>query len=179
MKKFIGWVGGIAAAVISSVLIYYLTRPTPPPPAITFEGMVINGVENAPLKEAMVIFEIKGAASNNGPLHDFTDEHGSYRMDFSGLNKSTGIALHAKAKGFRDPAPILLASIENDNRHDFVLMPLPVATPAATPVTSPNPTHTPAATPLPVATPHPMVFSHPPAYVRKMTAPAIKIQFQK
>jgi hypothetical protein len=125
----------------------------------------------------MVVFEIKDAASKGDSLHDFTDDHGSYRMDFSGLNKATRVSIHAQAKGFREPAAIALSSLLDDNRHDFVMMPL--ARPSPTPVAIPHgtPAATPVATPGPQATPPRLL--HPPEYIRKVASPAIRIEFKR
>ena len=168
MKKFISWAGGIVAAVVSGVLIYRLTTPTPvppPPPPMTFEGMVIDGAQNTPVQGAMVTFEIKEISPNSGPYHDFTDEHGSYRKDFSGLDKSSSVVVHAQAHGFGEVRAFTFNPLGGDNLHDFMLMPLPVAHPGATPP--------------PAATPHPEVLTHPPVFVRKMDVSPIQVQLQK
>lgn len=157
-SKFIKWVGGIATPVIVAVLIYHFTTPKAPPapPApVTFEGMVINGAANAPLQGAMVSFEISETAG--GPYHDFTDEHGSYRIDFAGLKTPVRATLRAAANGFLPSKPIPLTANGNDNRADFVLHPI-------APQTGGTPTPTP-----PVAT-------RPPVYIRKIPVEAIRIR---
>jgi len=53
MKKFLGWLGGILAAFITGYAIWYFTVPH----TTTFEGMVINGPEVAPLANAIVSVE--------------------------------------------------------------------------------------------------------------------------
>jgi hypothetical protein len=120
MNKVIGWVAGILATVIGSCLVYYLTRP---PTTTTFEGMVINGEASAPISGALVSLEIKSAA-NGEPYHDFTDEHGSYRLDFTGLEKSTTVTIAVTAHGFEALAPASIRAAPLDNRRDFVLTPL-------------------------------------------------------
>jgi len=168
MKKVMSWVAGIAATVISSVLIYRFTTPkaVPPPPApMVFEGMVIDGAQNAPLKGAMVTFEVKDSAPNTGPLHDFTDDHGSYRKDFSGLDKASTVVLHAQANGFKAASAFTFSALGDDNRRDFVLLPLPG--------TGPN------GRPAPEATPHPELLVHPPLFIQKMATPVIRIQLQR
>jgi hypothetical protein len=141
MRKLIGWLGGIASAVITAVLIYHFTVPKPPTPPTTFEGMVIDGKQSVPIKEAMVLFEVEPGTSGNGPYHDFTDENGSYKMDVSELPSSVKVVLRAQAKGFHESKPVSLAALKNDNRTDFVLIPLPTPEPA-----HPGPTPTPAVT---------------------------------
>ena len=130
--------------VIASLLIYYFT-PKPPVPT-TFEGMVIDGVQSVPIKQAMVLFEVEPGAPGNGPYHDFTDENGSYKMDVAGLPDTVKVTLRVQAKGFHESRPVALAVLKSDNRTDFVLVPLPTpephpgATPAATPPATPLPT---------------------------------------
>ena len=158
-SKFIKWVGGIATPVIVAVLIYHFTTPKPAPPApapVTFEGMVIKGAANAPLQGAMVSFEISETAG--GPYHDFTDEHGSYRIDFTGLKTPVRATLRAEANGFQPSRPLSLAANGNSNRADFVLHPVPQQSSGSTA----TPTPTPAST-------------HPPVYIRKFPVEAIKI----
>jgi hypothetical protein len=163
LRKFVVWTGGaVVAPVLTAVLIYRLTNPTPatppapsPTPApIVFEGMVISDA-NAPLKGARVSFEISD--TQGGPYLDLTDEHGSYRIDFAGLKTSSHAAVHVQANGFEPAPPKLLDTIQIDNRADFVLKPLP------TPVGA-SPTPTP-----------PPVF-HAPIYVRKLPVQTIRIQ---
>jgi hypothetical protein len=160
-RKFVAWTGGIVAPVLTAVLIYHFTNPKPappPPPAptpVTFEGMVVDGAANAPLKGAMVSFEISD--TEGGPFLDFTDEHGSYRADFNGLKTSARATVRVKANGFEAAPPHLLHTIESDNRADFILHPLP---PAA------------GATP----TPTPPSVLHPPVYVRKVPMQVIDIR---
>lgn len=156
INKFLGWAAGIAGTVIASVLIYHFTTPAPP---VTFEGMVINGAVNAPLQGAMVSFEI--ADTPGGPYHDFTDEHGSYRLGFNGLKNRSRAVIRAEANGFQPSRPLALASLTSDNRADFVLHPIPAHT-------GPGPTPSP--------TPQPTVNVRPPIYVRKSSAQMIRIQ---
>src|SRR5262249_5108705 len=130
---------------------------------------------NAPLKDAMVTFEIQESVPNSGPYHDFTDEHGSYRKDFSGLDKSSGMVVHAQAKGFEEVKPFVFAALVEDNRHDFILLPLPAAHPSQA---HPSAAH-PSASPAPAPTPHPEVLIHPPEFIRKMAVDAIRVHLQK
>jgi len=134
MGKFIGWLGGMLTAVIGGWLVWYLTRP---PATTTFEGMVINGEASAPVAGAMVSVEIKGIPSSE-PYHDFTDEHGSYRIDFTGLSKSSGATGQGQARDFQPAASTAIATVVLDNRHDFVLKPLAMAGPNPPPPTSPG-----------------------------------------
>jgi hypothetical protein len=129
MKKFLGWLGGILAAVIATVLGWYFTRP---PQTTTFQGMVINREASAPVSGAMVSIELSGAP-NNQPFHDFTDGNGSYRLDFTNLSKSTTAKIEVTAKGFEVPRPASITSVTMQNRLDFEMTPLPSAGPPPPP----------------------------------------------
>lgn len=159
LQKFVIWVGGIVAPVVTAVLIYHFATPkpapapTPTPAPITFEGMVITDM-NAPLKGARVSLEISD--TQGGPYLDLTDEHGSYRVDFAGLNMSSRAAVHVQANGFEPAPPKLLKTIQTENRADFVLKPVP-----------PQAGSSPSPTPTPVA--------HPPAYIRRIPTQVIRV----
>ena len=113
--------------------------------------MVIDGGNSIPIKEAMVQFEVEPSSPGNGPYHDFTDENGSYKLDVSDLPDKVKVTLRAQAKGFHESKPIALAALKNDNRTDFVLVPIPTETPH----TNGNPAGTP--TPPPQTTPAPPI----------------------
>lgn len=128
MGKFIGWLGGILATVIGGWLLWYLTRA---PATTTFEGMVINGEAHAPVVGAMVlvkIAKIKGESSNE-LYYDFTNEHGSYRLGFTGLGKSSTATIQVSANDFQPAEPKSIDRVTVDNRHDFDLTPLVPPTP--------------------------------------------------
>ncbi|HKV95562.1 MAG TPA: hypothetical protein VJW20_23655 [Candidatus Angelobacter sp.] len=156
MRKFIGWLGGIAATVIAGYVLWYLTnKPAPPAPApsqaIIFEGMVIDGSKNLPLQKAMVSFQIDGS---NNLYHQVTDENGAYRIDFTDLTKSSSVVVNAEANGFNKATPVKFARHSTDNHQDFLLTPVATAPPP----------------PVATATPHPLVLSHPPVYIRRAMA---------
>ncbi len=157
MGKFLGWLAGILATVIAGYLIWYLEKPKPP---TTFEGMVIDGALNAPVQNAMVSIEISGSVANGGPYHDFTDEHGSYRIDFLDLGKPSSVTFEVSAKGFKEPAPASLSIVENDIRKDFVLAPVATRPPS----------------PGGVELPHTAAQARPPAYIQKRITQAIRMQ---
>lgn len=155
MKKFISWVGGIAAAVLSAVLISHFNQPPSP---ITFEGMVIDQIQNVPLHNAKVSFEVEQNPSSK-TYHDFTDEHGSYKLPFDGLSKASKVIVSVHANGFHDPQPVPLDSLNNSNRVDFELSPL----------STPNPT----LKPRPATPPSPL--AQRPKYIPKLPVQAIRI----
>jgi hypothetical protein len=113
MVKTLGWLGGIVAAVVAGLLVWYFTVPT------TFEGMVYDQRSNAPVSGATVIFEIQGVA-NNGPFRDVTDNNGSYKLDVSNLHPWATVVAHVQANGYRNSDPFAFPSA-GDNRKDFSL----------------------------------------------------------
>jgi hypothetical protein len=172
MKKFLSWVGGIAATVIAGVLVYRFTTPPPPPPPepeIAFEGMVIDGERNVPVKSALVSFQVDGASEADA-YHDLTDEHGSYGIKLSGLNKTTSVVLRVHANGYHDESK-QFPSLTDDNRYDPIMTTLPTPPP-------PPPPH--GATPTPTPSPTLKVLMRP-QYIQKMSIQTFKIapQFQK
>jgi hypothetical protein len=164
--KFVGWLGGIAATVISGYLLWYFTQPKPtppppPPPAVTtLEGMVYSG--SAPVAKAMVAVNVTGAMGVNGAVHDITDDHGAYRFDFTGLPKDADATVSVTAPGYDDVAPVPIVSpLQADNRKDIALTPTPT-------VAAPGP-----------QTAAPAVQTNPakiPFYVRKSAAEAMKFR---
>lgn len=165
MKSFMTWVGGIVATVIGGLLIYYFTRPTPPPPEFAFEGMVIDGERSVPIKDALVSFEVEGAKPADA-YHDLTDDNGSYGIKLSGLSESSKVTLRVHASGYRDESKHFTALI-NDNRYDPILKAMPTPTPP------PGPHATPAPTP-----PAPLNLGHL-KYVQKMSIPTFKVALEK
>lgn len=130
--KFVGWLGGIAATVLSGYLLWYFEQPKPTPPqppsaaVTTFEGMVYSG--DAPVAKALVALELTGNAGANGAIHDLTDENGAYKIELTGLPPSTGATLSVVAKGFENGAPKLLSSpLQADMRVDIPLSPVVLA----------------------------------------------------
>lgn len=166
MKKFLGWLGGILGTVIGGYLIWYLTVPHTT--TTTFEGMVINGPAVAPLANAIVSVEFAGGTANGGPFHDFTDEHGAYRLDFTGLGKVSGVTIAVQAKGFQAAPPARLQAVVADTHQDFVLV--PENSPAPPP---PPPSGTTA------AESHTPMVARMPAYVQKSAAQAFRFTFQQ
>ncbi len=94
-NAFIKWVAGILATVISSVLIYYLTRPVPPPPAsIQIEGRVIDLAEKSLIEGAHVTLR---AGKYSGL--QLTDSLGRYGFDVP-LPETTEATFVIEAAGY-------------------------------------------------------------------------------
>jgi hypothetical protein len=119
--------------------------------------MVYSG--DAPVPKAMVELDLTGTSSN-GPVHDITDENGSYRFDFTGLPTAAGAILRVSAPGFKESAGKSFASpLQTEIRFDF---------PLASVLTVPFHGATARPTQAPVA--------HLPVYIRKGAAQAMHIK---
>lgn len=183
--KVVGWLGGIAATVISGYLLWYFEqpKPTPPPPpapaVTTFEGMVYSGSD--PVAKALVGVVLTGSAGANGAIHDITDDHGAYKIELTGLPEGTGATLSVAAKGFENAAPKILAGpLQSDVRVDIPLSPMVVAgvtTPPPPVSATPGESAAPPTTAAPGQTKNP-VFTHlhAPFYVPKSAALATKFK---
>lgn len=167
MKKLGVWIAGIIGPIIVGYVVWLMTRtpPPPPPPAVTtFEGMVYSG--SAPVAKAMVAVDLTGAAGENGPVHDFTDENGAYRIEFTGLPSDAGATLSVTANGYKAAGSKSLTSpLKTDTHLDFPLDPVMVVAPQPGPGLHPL---------------HPVEQGvvHMPVYVPKIASKAVRIQVQ-
>ena len=161
MKKVGAWLAGLLAVVLGGWLTWYLTRP---PAVTTVEGMVYTG--DAAVPNAMVEIDLTGDNANAGPVHDLTDQNGSYRIEFTGLPHGAGAVLRVAATGYLDAQPQTLASpLETDTHLDFALIHA-VTTPAV------------GAAPH-LAQPHsPPLMAHIPAYIPKAANKATMIKIR-
>ena len=97
MSSFLKWVAGIIAAVISGVLIYYLTTPKGPAPSqtsIQIEGRVIDLATKKLIEGAHVTLR---AGKYSGS--QFTDTSGRYGFDVS-LPETTEATFEIAAAGY-------------------------------------------------------------------------------
>lgn len=166
MKKFVSWLGGIAAAVIAGVLVYRLTVPPPPPPPapeILFDGMVIDDERNIPVKDALVSLQVEGVGASDA-YHDLTDGNGSYAIKLAGLSKTSPVELRVHANGYIDQTKKFEALID-DNRYDPLLKGVP----------PPPPPHGGAPTPTPLVP----VSVVRPRYIQKLSVQTFKVALQK
>ena len=115
MGKVGGWLAGVAATVISGLAIWYFTVYVPSQASQStqttqssqqqqaqtkIEGMVYSGM--SPVANAKVTLRLSGSAGANGPILDFTDDHGSYMFLLTGLPQGTGATLEAEAAGYEN-----------------------------------------------------------------------------
>jgi len=147
MGKFLGFVGGILAAIIGGYGVWYLTRP------ITVEGMVIDRSTNNPVGKAMVSVQI--GSSSRDSFHDRADENGSFGVELTGSAWRSTVVLLPAVAGYRDEGPTRVVVTLGVNHHDLYVIPL-----ASAPV-PPSTGGTPGAN-------HPAM-AHPPAYIRRAT----------
>lgn len=132
MKAFLGWVGGILAAVISGFIVYKMTVPPAPVAVTSFEGMVYSGSD--PVPNAMVVIDLSGVGAGSGSFRDETDDHGSYRLDIQEMPKSWSGTASASAKGFVASAPAALTGpAGTEIRKDIALSPERVTSGGASP----------------------------------------------
>jgi hypothetical protein len=160
------WLAGILAGIIVGCAVWYFTKAPAPPVVTTFEGMVYS--KSVPVPKAMVAVEFTGEANNTGPVHDFTDDNGSYRIDFTGLPKGAGATVRVSATGFKDPkARSVAGPLEQDIHVDFPLEPV-----AEVHLPTPSPVHGPVERPIEPA------IARAPVYIRKGAAQATQIKIQ-
>jgi hypothetical protein len=134
MGKVGAWLAGILATVIGGYAVWYLTRP---PVVTTFEGMVYAG--STPIAKAMVAVDLTGSAGANDPVHDITDDNGSYRIDFTGLPSGAGATVSVVATGYQTAPPKTVRSpLQLDTYIDFPLNPLPPPPGVAPPIRRPG-----------------------------------------
>jgi hypothetical protein len=160
MNKFGGWLAGLLAAIVAGYAVWYLTKTPPAPATTTFEGMVYS--ESAPVPNAIVLVSLTEGGVKNGPYRNATDEHGAYRIDFTGLSATTSATVRATANGFRDSSTQSLPNPSGtDNRHDIPLAPLASPPPFA-----------------PGAAAHPTIAPHIPVYVRRPAEQALQVKLK-
>ena len=130
--RLVGWLAGIAVAVLACYLVWHLTEPKPPQPpsppsapaVTTIEGMVYSG--GAPVVKAMVAVQLTGAASANGPVYDITDGNGAYRFDIARLPRDASVTLIVRANGYETPEPkSIVGPLDLDTHEDFPLVAVP------------------------------------------------------
>jgi hypothetical protein len=91
------WVGGILATVISSVLIFYFTRPPDPPTLpISIEGRVIDVATSTLVADAHVTLRTRKFTGTQR-----TDKFGRYCFEVDGLPGSTAATFEIEALGYK------------------------------------------------------------------------------
>jgi hypothetical protein len=146
-------IGGVAGTVIAAVLIYYFTRPapvTPPPPTVSFEGLVSNGVTHDPVANASVTVSI---GSNS--VQQNTDMEGRYSVVLNGTTAADMGTVAIQAPGY-DPYSNTVALTSGENFTEIPIEPVPPAAPGQPPRI------------VPTNKPKPIILKTPPtSYTRK------------
>jgi hypothetical protein len=142
-KAVIGWCAGILATVISSVAIYYFTRPAPvppsPPAAVYVEGRVVDIAASKIIPNAMV-----GLKAGTQAVSQATDSAGCYLIEVDGLPDTTAATLTIDAPGYPHYSTnSTLAKLRDAG--DNELLPPATQNAGGTPA---NPSGTPANTPV-------------------------------
>jgi hypothetical protein len=135
-RAIIGWCAGILATVISSVLIYYFTRPVPPPPVVSsiqIEGRVIDIAKKTLIPNARVSLRA-GAISR----FQVTDTLGRYGFDISGLPETTEASFAIEAPGY-PPYSVNATLAKLRDSEDNELLPPSVDHSSGSPSTPPSP----------------------------------------
>jgi hypothetical protein len=89
------WLAGILATVISGVVVYQLTTPTPAPSAIDIAGFVVDAESNALITNALVRLEVQGHSNAQR-----TDTEGRFYFDVEGDNSNYAATLEVEATGY-------------------------------------------------------------------------------
>jgi len=138
LSSFVKWAGGIAASVITAVLIFWLTRPphppqpTPKPASLVVAGRVFDLSSNKLLPGVNVTLS---AGSYSG--HQSTDSEGRYGFSVDGVDPSSIATLTIVASGYApDPyiAEQTLVQMSDSDGDE----PLNSATPPAAPTAGPG-----------------------------------------
>jgi hypothetical protein len=151
-SSFFKWVGGIAASVITAVLIYHFTQPTPPPPPppsvapTAVNGIVADSTSHELIRNALVT-----VALGPNSAHQATDALGRYSVVLASTSPDPNMGnVDVQAPGHLAYSNTVLLR-PGDNYAEITIdavPPPPPDTAAGAPVPAPAaPTPTPAATP--------------------------------
>jgi hypothetical protein len=101
-SAFLKWIGGIAASVITAVLVYYLTRPAPPPtPPVAqteMDGYVADSVSQKLVRNASVTVRL-----GQNSVHQLTDQSGRYSVVLASTGSEPNMgSVDVRASGYAD-----------------------------------------------------------------------------
>jgi hypothetical protein len=181
-SAFLKWIGGIAASVITAVLIYHFTEPTPPPPPppsvapTAVNGIVADSATHELIRNALVT-----VALGPNSAHQATDALGRYSVVLASTSPDPNMGnVDVEAPGHLAYSNTVLLR-PGDNYAEITIdavPPPPAGAPAATPTpdTAPTPAATPAQ-PNPGVAINPALIAHgrivlkapPPGYTKAIT----------
>ena len=178
---FLKAIGGIAASVVTAVLIYYLTRPAPPPPLkpviapTEFNGFVADSASHQLVRNASVT-----VALGQNSAHQLTDALGRYSVVLASIGPDANMgSVDIQAPGYVAYSNTV-ALRPGDNFAEITIDAIP-PTPASPPIAAPQPQPalpgrilqgiTPASPPQHAAIPRAQIILRqpPPNYVKAMT----------
>jgi hypothetical protein len=180
-SSFFKWVGGIAASVITAVLIYHFTNPPqPPPPPPTVAPTAVNGIVADSTSHELIRNAVVTVALGPNSAHQATDALGRYSVVLASTSPDPNMGnVDVQAPGHLAYSNTVLLR-PGDNYAEITIDADPPPAPAA-PAGAPAPVAAPAAAPTqpapgPVAV-NPALIAHarivlkapPPGYTKAIT----------
>lgn len=144
-SSFFKWVGGIAASVITAVLIYHFTTPPqPPPPTPTVAPTAVNGIVADSTSHELIRNALVTVALGPNSAHQETDALGRYSVVLASTSPDPNMGnVDVQAPGHLTYSNTVLLR-PGDNYAEITIDAVPPPAPAA-----------PAGAPAPVAAPTP------------------------
>jgi hypothetical protein len=147
-SSFFKWVGGIAASVITAVLIYHFTNPPqPPPPPPTVAPTAVNGIVADSTSHELIRNAVVTVALGPNSAHQATDALGRYSVVLASTSADPNMGnVDVQAPGHLAYSNTVLLR-PGDNYAEITI--------DAVPPTPPTVAAAPAGAPAPVAAPTP------------------------
>jgi hypothetical protein len=144
-SAFLKWIGGIAASVITAVLIYHFTQTTPPPPPPpSVEATAVNGIVADSVTHELIRNALVTVALGPNSAHQATDALGRYSVVLASTSPDPNMGnVDVQAPGHLAYSNTVLLR-PGDNYAEITIDAVPPPAPAA-----------PAGAPAPVAAPTP------------------------
>ena len=152
-SAFLKWIGGIAASVITAVLIYHFTQTTPPPPPPpTVAPTAVNGIVADSTTHELISNALVTVALGPNSVHQATDALGRYSVVLASTSPDPNMGnVDVEAPGHVSYSNTVLLR-PGDNYAEITIDAVPLPAPAA-----------PAGAPPPVAAPAPAPAAQGPA----------------
>jgi hypothetical protein len=152
-SAFLKWIGGIAASVITAVLIYHFTQTTPPPPPPpSVEPTAVNGIVADSTSHELIRNALVTVALGPNSAHQATDALGRYSVVLASTSPDPNMGnVDVQAPGHLAYSNTVLLR-PGDNYAEITIDAVPLPAPAA-----------PAGAPAPVAAPTPAAAAPGPA----------------
>jgi len=146
-SAFLKWIGGIAASVITAVLIYHFTQTTPPPPPPpTVAPTAVNGIVADSTTHELIRNALVTVALGPNSAHQATDALGRYSVVLASTSPDPNMGnVDVEAPGHLTYTNTVLLR-PGDNYAEITIDAVP---PPPAPTPSGAPTPAPAAAPAP------------------------------